>query len=79
MQNKFRVTGMSAPRSFTFFHYTNWWAVSGLSDEGYNSLFKWAKTDDDFWKQNVQAVVEHEGLASDGTPINGKVIEIIIT
>lgn len=79
MDKQHRIHGMSAPRSFTLRNdHGSWWAKSGLSEEGYKSLFKWAKSDDDFWKQEIWGVLEYDQIASDGTPINAIVKEIII-
>lgn len=75
-KTEFRVTGMTKPASFTFFHYTNWWATSSLSKEEFNTLFDKAKSEDAFWKGTLMATVEHEGLSEDGTPIKGKVVKV---
>jgi hypothetical protein len=75
----YKVVGLSAPASFTLFHENDHcWAKSGLPKDRYNELFKWAKTDDDFWKQDITAVVECEGFGVHGSPINGVVIEVKI-
>lgn len=75
----FKVVGLSAPKSFTLFHENDHcWAKSGLPDDRYKELFKWAKADDDFWKQDITAVVECDGFGVHGAPINGIVISVNI-
>ncbi len=80
MNNKFKVVGMSSPRSFTCRTQDGsiFWAKSGISEEKYVELFKWAKSDDDFWKQKISGVIEYESMGVNSTPINGilKSIEI---
>ena len=77
---EYRVIGLSAPASFTFENrFGSWWAVSGLEKDRYKALFDWIKNDNGFWKDHhVWAFVEHSGLASDGTPMQGKVTDIKI-
>ena len=59
MANKYKAVGLSAPKSFTFFGVTHWWAKSALPKGEYEALFKRAKSEDDFWKNNtVMASVE---------------------
>lgn len=74
MKGSFKIVGMSTPRSFAC-HTDNgsiFWAKSGLSEEKYKELFKWAKADDDFWKQQINGTISFESISNvDGVPING--------
>jgi hypothetical protein len=75
----FRLVGLSAGQKFTCSNFGKediFWAESGLSEDRYRALFKWAKSEDDFWKQKWVVIIEHEGLTYDGVPINGIVIEV---
>jgi hypothetical protein len=79
-QGKYRIHGLSAPRSFTLRNkFGSWWAVSELAIDRYNALFDWIKKDNGFWKDHeVWGTINHTGLSSDGTPMNGRVIDIDI-
>lgn len=79
-KGEYRVRGLSAPFSFTFRNrYGSWWAISGLNPDRYKALFEWVKNDDGFWRDHqVWATIEFTGLATDGTPMNGKVVDIDI-
>lgn len=79
MKSDFRLTGLSAPKSFTCRTLDKediFWAKTNMTDERYKVLFHWAKTSYDFWKSIWIAVIEHDGLYEDGTPINPIVTEI---
>jgi hypothetical protein len=79
MQLSYKVVGMSAPRSFTLFESNDHcWAKDGLSDGHYEALFKRAKNEDNFWKQEITSTVECEGTGVHNSPINGLVKEIFI-
>ncbi len=81
MTQEFKLIGLSAPMSFTCCNFGKediFWAKSGIPADRYRELFKWAKSDDDFWKQKLSVVVEHTGLTADGTPLNAVVIEVKI-
>lgn len=76
---QFKVVGLSAPKSFTLYEENDHcWATNGLPDGKYEELFKWAKNDDGFWKQNITAIVECDGFGLHGAPINGTVVDINI-
>jgi hypothetical protein len=49
-----------------------------LPEGYYESLFKQAKGSDTFWKQDVTAIVECEGVGLHNSPINGVVKEVFI-
>lgn len=79
MQIKYKVVGMSAPKSFTLFESNDHcWAKDGLPDGQYKALFKKAKDTDDFWKQEIVATVECEATGVHNSPINGIVKEVFI-
>lgn len=79
MENKFKVVGMSAPKSFTLYEQNDHcWAKDGLPEGHYESLFKKAKETDNFWKQEITATVEHDGKGVHNSPINGVVKEVFI-
>lgn len=74
-----QLKGMSAPKSFTFVNnYGCWWAKSALPDDRRKALFKWAKEDDGFWKQDIIATVQFKKKSFDGTPIEAEVISVDI-
>lgn len=79
MQIKYKVVGMSAPKSFTLFESNDHcWAKDGLPDGQYEALFRKAKGSYDFWKQEITATVECEATGVHNSPINGVVKEIFI-
>lgn len=79
MQRIYKVEGMSAPKSFTLFEQNDHcWATDGLPEGHYEALFKKAKSEDDFWKQQIRANVECDGFGVHNSPINGVVKEIFI-
>jgi hypothetical protein len=79
MQKNYTVVGMSAPKSFTFYEQDDHcWAIDGLPNGYYETLFKQAKESDTFWKQKITATVECEGSGVHNSPINGVVKEIFI-
>ena len=81
MTKKFKIIGMSAPRSFTCLCDKDdiFWAKDGLKEGAYRKLFNWAKNDDDFWKQNITGLIEFEVFGVNNSPIDGKVIEVKIS
>lgn len=75
----FTCTGLSNQSSFTLWvNKDHCWATSGIPQDRFDALFKWAKSDDTFWKQNVIVMCEFDGYSEDGFPINAKVIEVLI-
>lgn len=80
MQSDFRLKGLSAPKSATLNLIDTdreiFWAPFIMPDDRYLALFKWAKSDDEFWKTAWIATVEHDGLYDDKTPIDPKVIDV---
>jgi hypothetical protein len=79
MESKYKVVGMSAPKSFTLYEQNDHcWAKDGLPKGYYESLFKKAKETDSFWKQEITATVEHDGKGVNNSPINGVVKEVFI-
>jgi len=76
MTSNFKLTGLSRPESFTCepLHNENiFWAKNGLSTGVFDDLFKYCK---DNWKDKKIAVIKHDGITEDGTPINPIVIEV---
>ena len=79
MKTEFKLSGLSRPGSFTCIDKNDelFWATSDtISDDRFQELFKWAKSDDTFWKQDWRVLVQHDGFYEDDQPINPKVIEI---
>lgn len=79
MKSDFLLKGLSAPKSFTcrtFGKEDIFWAKSKMPDDRYKALFNWAKSTDGFWESKWIAEIEHEGLYSDGTPINPFVVSV---
>lgn len=78
MTTQFKLTGLSKPRSFTMETSSGeiFWATADenvFPQERFDALFNYAKGN---WSEKKQAVIEHDGFAEDGTPINPKVIMI---
>jgi hypothetical protein len=79
MRIKYKVCGLSAPKSFTLFESNDHcWAKDGLPDGQYETLFKKAKGTDNFWKQEIIASVECDETGVHNSPINGVVKEVFI-
>lgn len=68
MQIKYKVVGMSAPKSFTLFESNDHcWAKDGLPEGQYKALFT-----------EITATVECESKGIHNSPINGMVKEVFI-
>lgn len=80
MITEFLLKGLSAPRSFTCRTMDSkesiFWVKSNMTFERYQALFKWAKSDDDFWKSKWVVEIEHDGFYEDGTPKNPVALEV---
>jgi hypothetical protein len=50
------------------------WPKSAIVPERRRALFNYKKTTG--WEAKMFAIIEHEGLRTDGTPINGVVVEV---
>jgi hypothetical protein len=76
MKANFKLKGLSKPKSMTCYTENEviFWAKTTLTHERFNALFEYCEGN---WATEKIAVVEHEGLFDDGTPINPVVIEII--
>lgn len=75
-QGKFKLKGLSREKSMTCepLHNENiFWPNVGLSQEKFDELWNYVDSD---WDDRKIAIIEHEGLYEDGTPINGTVIGI---
>lgn len=55
---------------------TTFWADFDMPEDRIEALFKWAKSEDDFWKQAWIAEVECEKVEENGSPINAKILGI---
>lgn len=70
MTSKFRLIGLSRPKSATLNFIdsdrTTFWAKVAMSDERFNALWAYCK---DNWGHPKIAIVEHDGVFNDGTPI----------
>lgn len=52
---------------------TTFWADFDMPKDRTDALFRWAKEEEDFWKQAWIAEVECEGVARDGSPLSAKI------
>jgi hypothetical protein len=80
IKSDFRLKGLSAPKSGTLeLLHTDaeiFWCPFDIPDDRFKALFNFAKKSDNFWKPGWIAEVVHEGLNSDGLPINGRIVSI---
>jgi hypothetical protein len=82
MTSNFHLVGLSKPKSATLHllgtDRTTFWASIDMTKDRFDALFNWAKTDDNFWKEDKIAVVEHDGFYEDGTPKKPVMKEILV-
>ena len=79
MIKTFKVVGLTRPASFTLYEQNDHcWAKSGLDGKEFDELFRKADNTDDFWKQDVTATVECDGVCLHGAPINGVVTQVSV-
>lgn len=80
MKGKFIMSGLSKPASVTCLHKNEiFWATSGIPQDRFNALFDYFKKGpDDVWKDQKFAVLEYEKADEDGTPIDARMIEVIL-
>lgn len=79
MRSKFKLKGlgMAENRPFTCEPLHNeeiFWPKSGLAKDRHKALFEYKKKTG--WDAKMFAIIEHDGLRPDGTPINGVVVEV---
>lgn len=71
MTSKFKLSGLSKPKSLTCEPLNNeniFWVTSTLSQDRFDALWKYWK--DNHCADNLLVEIEHDGLREDGTPIN---------
>lgn len=73
----FKLVGLSKSKSFTLelleSDKETFWATSNMEQERFDALFDYCKNN---WEDKKIAEVKHNGLTSDGIPINPLVINI---
>lgn len=77
---EYRLVGLnkSKPHATLNFLHTDkdiFWADIEMPKDRFDALFNWAKNEDNFWKRQNIAVVKHDGVYDDNTPINPIMIE----
>lgn len=78
-KSEFKLVGLSSGMRYTCSNIDCediFWSSGVISEEKYKELFKWAKSQDDFWKQNWTVIIEYDYLYEDKTPRNPMVISI---
>lgn len=73
MISKFRLVGLSKPKSATCQGHDLFWPEVSLPQGRFNALWDYLK---DNWDQKHMAVIEHDGFHQDGTPRHPKLINI---
>ncbi len=76
MKSDFKLTGLSKPNSFTCESLENeniFWAKSNMSQIQFNALWDYCHQN---WKIKKIAEIEHDGLYTDGTPMNPIVVRV---
>lgn len=77
-RKEFKLVGLSAGQKFTCNTDKEdcFWVDSCLSEDRYRAMFRWAKSDDGFWKQKWVVVIQHQGLYKDGAPKKPVALEV---
>lgn len=78
IRTEFRLVGLSKPFSATCRTPESgsdecFWPKLGIPRERFDALWDYCKGN---WGEHKMAVIEHNGLSEDGTPINGVIVEI---
>lgn len=78
-RSEFKLVGLSSGMRYTCSNIGEediFWSSGIIFEEKYKELFKWAKSQDDFWKQNWTVTIEYDYLYEDKTPRNPMVVAI---
>lgn len=76
MKTDFKLVGLSREKSMTCEPLNNeniFWPKVSLSQDRFDALWMYKENN---WDEKMIAEIEHEGLLSDGRPINGVVIAV---
>lgn len=75
---EYKLVGLSAGQRFTCNTDMEdvFWVDSCLTEDRWRAMFRWAKSQDDFWKQGWIVVIQHQGLYDDDCPKNPVALEV---
>ena len=79
MVTEFQFVGLSKNKRFTLYDNTKkrdvFWSFSNLADDRFNALWNYF-VGGGKWTGNEKAIIKHDGLTSQGTPITPVIIEV---
>lgn len=78
MITEHKLKGLSIGNRGTFYNKNEDCFWADFQIDNFQELFQWAKSDNNFWKQEIICKIEHDKIAQDRTPINGKIISLEI-
>jgi len=79
-RGKFKLEGLSKPNNgtcgFLKGNSDGFWAKFDMPKGRFEELFKWCKSDKEFWNQKPICEIEYDSLSDRNVPINPRIVEI---